>query len=132
MRAARSFKGRIAAGEFRANSAEARDREMLEKMCELRAFVGGLNRTINTKRARVVGRLDAELVCVQYVINVALLESEGTVSELMCDMRAGFHAKTSSDAPSQSAGVLQIRRRSSSLYDLFSCLAFGNVVDISF
>lgn len=68
-------------------------------MFELRALVEGLNRTFGGERARVAELVDAELVCIQSVTIAGLSESEGTVTEEICNVPDGFPVEASSDVP---------------------------------
>lgn len=80
VRAGRSFKGRIVTGDDRANTAEAQACQTLDKISELWALVGGLNRIVVVKRAQVAGLVEAKLGRNWSVITSALSESEGPVS----------------------------------------------------
>lgn len=72
-------------------------------MSELWVFVEAWSWPISGKCPRVAGLSDAKLVCVQSVITAALSESEGTVSEAICDVHDGFPVEASPDAPGLSA-----------------------------
>lgn len=55
------------------------------------------------------------------LITAALLESEGTVKEAICDVGDRFPGEASSDTPGTLAEGLPIRLTSRLLYDLFFC-----------
>lgn len=53
-------------------------------------FREGLNQTVGGKRRRVVRLVVAKLICVQLVITVTFLKSEGTTSKEICNVSDGF------------------------------------------
>lgn len=72
MRAVWSLKSRVSAGEYRANTAELRDLETLEKISKLLVLVEGLNQTFGGLHELVAKLFNAELICAQSVIIAAL------------------------------------------------------------
>lgn len=97
VQAVRSLKGRAALGEGRANTAEAQAREMLDEM-SLLALGEVLNRTMGGERVRFAGLVDSELIRIRSVTTAALLESEGTVRDAICNLHDGFPVELSPDA----------------------------------
>lgn len=85
LRAVRSLKGRVAAGEDRSNSAEDRACNMFGRMFELPAIVKELNWTVNGECARVAGLVNAKLVRIQSDFSGGLSESERRISEAIWD-----------------------------------------------
>lgn len=82
--AVRSLKGRVAANEDKANTAEAGACKTLGKWSQLCGPAEGLDRTVCGECAFVVGLIEADLVPVRSVITTALSESEGTAREEIC------------------------------------------------
>lgn len=97
-------------------------------MSELWAPVEGLTSTVISERGRVVGLLEIELVIVRSVISVALSKSECTVRKAICNVPYCFPVKGFLMRLVLLLGVLLIRLKSRSVYDLFYCLALVNVV----
>lgn len=60
-----SMNGRLAAGEAKANTAEARACEALDNMFKLRTFIEGLHWTVDEKRAHGADLIETEFVCVR-------------------------------------------------------------------
>lgn len=104
VRALGSLKVLVAVNYDRSNTAEAQAQKKLDKMFKPWVLVEGPNRTVGSELARAAGLVDAEFVCVREVITAAQLESEGTVSEAICNVHDDFPVYSSSDAPIPSAG----------------------------
>lgn len=68
-------------------------------MSEVWLLVQGLNYPVDGERVRVSGLVDAKLVHVRCDLTAALSESEGWVSEAICNLHDGFLVKASSEAP---------------------------------
>lgn len=94
MQAARALKGGVGVDEDKANATEVWAHDMLDEMFEHRALVEGLNPTVGGERARDAGLVDTELIRVRSGNTVALLESEGTVSDGICDTGCNFTVET--------------------------------------
>lgn len=115
-----SLKGRVAASEESASTAEDRARETLDKISELRALVRGLSWTVDGDWAHVVGMVDAELLRVWEVITVAQGDSQGRISEASCGAGDVFPVEGFSDAPGppiESTRLIKLR--------YFHCLTFS-------
>lgn len=111
VRAVWSLTDKDGADEDRANKMESRAQETLGKMHELWAIKEGLHWTVGRERAaayslciikHVPGLVDAEAVCIWSVITGALSESEGMVSDVICDGSDGLPVEVFSDAGSPS------------------------------
>lgn len=103
MLAVQSLKGLVPTCKDGSTTAEARACKTLNKMSELPALVEGLSPTIGGERACHAKLVDVELIHVLSVITAALLESESTVREAICDERDGFDVEVFSDALGRSA-----------------------------
>lgn len=84
MWAVRSLKSRVATGGDRANTAEDRAPETLDKMYELQILVQELSLTFTCECGCVAELIYAELKRIWSVITLALLQRERTVSEVIC------------------------------------------------
>lgn len=73
-------------------------------MSKFRAFVKGLNWTVGEECAQVAELVDGALICILSIIPAGLSESEGTVSEAICDVCDNFPVEASSDVLDSSAG----------------------------
>lgn len=113
-----NLESRLAAGEDRADTAEALVCETLDKMFELSALIEGLHGTVGVKREHVAELVHANLIRIQLVITAALSESEGMVSEAICCVRDRLPVEALSGARGPVKGVLLIGPRSCSLNDL--------------
>lgn len=82
-----SLKSCVAVGEDREDNAQDRASETLDKMSELRAPVQGLSQTFPGGCVYVEELIDAELKRAWSVIASVLLESESTVSKVICRRR---------------------------------------------
>lgn len=83
--AVRSSKIEVAAGEDKANTAEARAYDTLDEMSELWLLVNRRNGTICCERERTAGPVNAELVHAWPGISAALSDSEGMFSSAICE-----------------------------------------------
>lgn len=81
VQACQSLKVRVATDEDSMNTANAAVPKTLEKLLERWSLVKWLGGTVDRKRARVAGLVDAELGRVRSVITAALSDSEGTVTD---------------------------------------------------
>lgn len=95
LRAVRSSKGCVAAGEDKVNTTKARAHETLDKMSKLQKVVEGRNGNFNGEHSCVVELVDAELVCVRLVITAALSESESSASEAICHVCGDLYVEAS-------------------------------------
>lgn len=97
------MKGRVTLCEDDPIKAEALAWKTLDKMFELGALFEG-SITVDAKTRCVSEIVDKKLIRVRLVITAVLPESEGLVSETICDVRDGISVEASSEVVGPSGG----------------------------
>lgn len=102
VRAVQLLKSLIAAGEDRANSAEAWACQTFDKISKLQTLVEWLNWTIGRERLCVAEVFNAKLIFVRLVTTATLLARKCMISDAICVVRNSFPVEASSGAPGPS------------------------------